>query len=196
MFSGSVGSFGLLEDVDTCTDWTRSRGPTPHRTSVAADDRELTSSVDATAYITRPGGVGLTALDRPGCGSADRVLVLTDDRDLIGPANACRAVREVFAQLALKGFVLEEELPGLNVQTYDEWRTHPAHTVLRRPASGGHLSDGGRRRRRRPPPSASPRDCGLRVVDASVMPMVTSGKTDSPTVTYGEKAADLILQSS
>ena len=99
--------------------------------------------------------------------------------------------RESFG-LALARFDPEEFLPGPAVQTDDELRHsvgevgttifHPVGTC--KMGSDDQAVVDARLRVRGVE--------GLRVVDASVMPTITSGNTNSPTIMIAEKAAEMI----
>ena len=103
-----------------------------------------------------------------------------------------RLAREIAAQEPLASTVRRELKPG-------------ADAVERRGPGGGtaspgradlpprgHLRDGGRRDAVVDPELRVRGLEGLRVVDASVMPLITGGNTHAPTVMIAERAADLI----
>ena len=107
-------------------------------------------------------------------------------------ASLCRAAPLIVAAPALKQFVREESLPGTQVQTDDELLDyarrnggtcyHASCTCL----MGQH------------PMSVVDSELrvygfdGLRVIEASVMPAVTSTNTNAPTIMIAEKGAAVI----
>ena len=119
---------------------------------------------------------------------------LATDEDRLVAAQSLRQVREIAAQPALARFEPKEFRPGVQYQTDEElWRLagdiattifHPVGT-----ARMGAVDD--------PMAVVDPQlrvkgIDGLRVVDASVMPTITSGNTNGPTLMIAEKAARLI----
>jgi choline dehydrogenase-like flavoprotein len=96
-------------------------------------------------------------------------------------------------QPALKPFVLAERLPGPE-QESDEALTQYAYRSCKtdhHPVGTCKMGNG--------PDAVVTPDLrlrgllGLRVVDASIMPLVPSCNTNAPTIMVAEKAADLIL---
>jgi choline dehydrogenase len=113
----------------------------------------------------------------------------TDRRAGIG---GLRAVRQLFAAPALVPYVVGEILPGAQVQSDDELLDY-----LRR--TGSTVFHATCTCKMGPDPMAVVDDQlrvhgieGLRVIDASVMPTVTSTNTNAPTIMIAEKGAALI----
>jgi choline dehydrogenase len=116
-----------------------------------------------------------------------------DDRKVA--ADSLRQVRKIMAQPAMEIYKPEEFKPGVQYQTDAELTKlagdiantifHPVGTVKM-----GHVDD--------PTAVLDPHlrlkgVTGLRVVDASIMPEITSGNTNSPTIMIAEKAAKWML---
>ena len=122
---------------------------------------------------------------------------LSTDEDRLIAANSLRLTRRIVEQPALSKYRPKEVKPGVEFQTDAElWKLagdigttifHPVGTAKMGPANDpaavvdSHLRVHGVR--------------GLRVVDASVMPTITSGNTNSPTLMIAERAAEWILKS-
>ena len=110
--------------------------------------------------------------------------------------RAVRIARSIMTAPAMAPLQVSEIGPGPARTTDDEildWVEAGGRDHL---PSRRHLQDGpGRHGRGRRAPSRS-RSSGLRVADASIMPTLTSGNTNAPSIMIGEKAADLVLEAS
>jgi choline dehydrogenase len=121
---------------------------------------------------------------------------LSTDADRKIAADSLRVTRRIVAQPALQKYQPEEYKPGIQFQSDTELAQlagdiattifHPVGTTKM-----GHTDD----------PMAVVDShlkvigvAGLRVVDAGVMPLITSGNTNSPTLMIAEKAAQWIVE--
>lgn len=120
---------------------------------------------------------------------------LSTDHDLKEMVEGCKLLRKIAASPALRNIIEDEITPGPNVQSdediIEDVRNrsstifHPVSTCRMGPDPEDNVVDN--------------RLCvygvdGLRVIDASIFPTVTSGNTNAPTIMVGEKGADLILE--
>ncbi len=125
---------------------------------------------------------------------------LSTEQDRQVAADSLRVTRRIAAQPALAKYKPEEWKPGVQYQSDAELAKlagdiattifHPVGTAkMGRDDDGGAVVDSHLRVR----DGRGGKIAGLRVVDASVMPSITSGNTNSPTLMIAEKAARWIL---
>lgn len=118
---------------------------------------------------------------------------LEKEEDRTAFRNAIRLTREIFAQPAFDPFRGEEVLPGKHVagdDALDAWTADHASTAYH-PSCTCPMGTG----------SGAVVDSqlkvhgieGLRVVDSSIMPVITNGNLNAPTIMIAEKASDMIL---
>jgi choline dehydrogenase len=125
---------------------------------------------------------------------APNYLSTLDDRTIA--ADAIRATRRLMAQPALEGFEPVEFLPGPNVGDDTDTLVHAAGnigTTIFHPVGTARM---GLSTDPQSVVDARLRVHGidrLRVVDASIMPSITSGNTNTPTAMIAEKGAEMIL---
>ena len=115
-------------------------------------------------------------------------------------ADSLRVTRHIVDQPALKKYQPQEWKPGTQFQTDEELAQlagdiattifHPVGTTKMGRADDAMAVVDSRLRVRGPGGWIG----GLRVVDAGVMPLITSGNTNSPTLMMAEKAAQWIIQ--
>ncbi len=117
---------------------------------------------------------------------------LSDERDLQVAADAIRLTRRIVAAPALAGYRPEEYKPGPQYQSEEDLQRAAGEigTTIFHPVGTCAMGQG-----REAVVDARLRVygiAGLRVVDASIMPSITSGNTCSPVLMIAEKAAQMI----
>ena len=120
---------------------------------------------------------------------------LQDERDRLAIRNGARLVRELIQQPAFAELCGEEIFPGNDVQSDDAIDASVSdHSV-----SQWHLSCTAKMGPATDPMAVVDPEGKvhgvekLRVVDASIMPVVTNGNTNAPTIMIAEKLSDVIL---
>ena len=120
---------------------------------------------------------------------------LSEEQDRIVAAQSIRLARKIISQPAMKKYNPIEHAPGIQFQSDEDLKKvagdigttifHPVGTCAMG-SNSSSVTD----------PQLRVRGIqGLRVVDASIMPTVTSGNTNAPTLMIAEKASEMILNS-
>jgi choline dehydrogenase len=157
------------------------------------------SAITVSACNLRPSSRGFVRIRMPDARSKPVIQpnYLATDEDRHVAADAIRKTRTLMAQHAMRRYKPEEYLPGPSFSDTTEDLIKAAGnigTTIFHPvgtAKMGLASDPGavvdeRLRMHRIP--------GLRVIDASVMPTITSGNTNTPTIMIAEKGSSFILE--
>jgi choline dehydrogenase len=148
--------------------------------------------------LTHPESRGSVNLRSPDPQDPPSILMnyLQSSSDLQKLVVGVKLIRELFHTSAFNEFRGEEVAPGDNVQSDEAIESHirSSCTTLYHPVGTCKM---GTDPMAVVDPELRVRGVqGLRVVDASIMPTLTTGNTNAPTIAIGEKAADLIKAAS
>jgi choline dehydrogenase len=144
----------------------------------------------------RPDGRGTVRLNSPDPFASPAVLFdyLRTEYDIRAALMGLRLVRTIATQPALRPYVVDEIFPGIDIESDDALLDYVRRTGVsnQHPTSSCAMGVG-------PNSVVDPRlrvhgIAGLRVADASIMPVVVGGNTNAPTIMIGEKAASMILE--
>jgi len=118
--------------------------------------------------------------------------MLSDARDVERLIAAGRLIEAIFAAPSFAGRVVGRSSPPAPLETDADWQDHVRANVGVGYHPVGSCRMGSDDRAVVDPQLRVRGLDGLRVVDASVMPRITSGNTNAPTIMIAERAADLI----
>ena len=159
-------------------------------------DVEKHPGVGVSVYQLRPSATGTVTLRSTNASDpADYAPnFLSNEYDIKAVISGVRWIRKIMNSEPIKSRIVAEEVPGANVRTDDEIYKYLVEAGNSAHHQGGTCKMGSdslavvdERLRVRGLQR-------LRVVDASIMPFITSGNTNAPSIMIGIKAADLIRE--
>ena len=154
------------------------------------------SGVTGVCTLLRPesrGHVRIVSAD-PGRAPAIDPNYLAAERDRDTLVSGVRTLRRIFSAAAIAAFIDAEVSPGPDCNSDDDL----IDFIRRRGGTTFHPT--GTCRMGQDPQAVTDERlrvrgfAGLRVIDASIMPMVVSGNTNAAAIMIGEKGADMVLQ--
>ncbi len=158
------------------------------------EDLDPFPAFTASVCNLRPEARGHVRLKSPNPGDAPSIQpnYLSTEADRITAARSITLTRKIVAQAPLARYSPQEIRPGPDHRTEAQLVEAAGQigTTIFHPVGTARMGDG--------PGAVVDHRLkvhgmdGLRVVDASIMPTITSGNTNSPTVMIAEKAADMI----
>jgi choline dehydrogenase len=165
---------------------------TYHQNGYVEVDRE--PGMGVSVFILRPRTTGAVTLRSANPADTPKLTpnFLTDEDDVRAMTSGVRKIREIMTTNPIASRVIQEHVPGQQIQTdaelFDfmaETGNTAAHQTSTCKMGRDALSVVDERLRVRGVER-------LRVVDASIMPHVTSGNTNAPSLMIGAKGADMI----
>jgi choline dehydrogenase len=144
---------------------------------------------------TRPRSRGTVLIGSPDPHAHPKIRYgyLTDPDDVRVMLTGFEQARRIFAAPSLAQYLVREKAPGAEVRDEKDLEAFARRegTTLYHPVGTARM---GIDDRAVVDPELRVRCvAGLRVADASIMPYLTTGNTNAPTIMIGEKASDLIL---
>ncbi len=161
-----------------------------------ADGPHPFSAFTASVLQLRPESRGEIRLKTPNMEDAPAIHpnYLATPLDCQTLVDGIRIARKIAAEKPLSQFITAEHAPGPEAEDDEsllQWARNTATTIYHPTGTCKMGTD--------PLAVVDPRlkvhgIKGLRVADASIMPEITSGNTNAPTIMIGEKASDMILE--
>jgi choline dehydrogenase len=146
--------------------------------------------------LTHPHNIGSVSLrsSDPNDSPSIQMNYLQNQDDVQKLLEGIKLIRQLFQSDAFNEFRGKEIAPGSHVQSHAVLETYIRDTCSTVWHPVGTCKMGTDSMAVVDPELRVHGIQGLRVVDASIMPTITTGNTNAPTIMIGEKAADLIMQ--